>query len=74
MVKTLQQKIEELENQGWEYDDDFRMPTKQAGTLVQLCVMKKGNEYREINSKTKTICKIKKRMSEIDCERADISY
>ena len=46
---TLQEKIAELELQGWEYDDDFRMPSGQGNTLSQLTVVKKGNYYKSIS-------------------------
>ena len=42
-MKSLQEKIAELELQGWIYDNDFRVETHQKGTLAQLCVMKKSN-------------------------------
>lgn len=71
-MKTLQEKIEELEKQGWVYDDDFRVTTHISNNLRQLRVLKKGNEYREINSKTKRILKAKKLMSEIECMRAGV--
>lgn len=50
MAKTIKEKIEKLEVEGWEYDDKFTMPTGKGSTLVQMMALKKGNEYRRIEN------------------------
>ena len=47
MKKTLQEKIQELEAQGWEYQGDFRLHVK-GNTFVQLMALVKDNQYRVI--------------------------
>lgn len=60
-MKTLQEKIQELEMQGWEYDDDFRI-VAQGNTLVSLIVLKRDGYYRSIDRFTKKINRAKKYM------------
>ena len=60
-VKTLDEKIEEMEKDGWVYDDDFRVDTHIQGTMAQLRVIRKDFEndnelvtlYRTINANGK---------------------
>ena len=57
-VKTFEERIEEMEKDGWVYDNDFRVDTHMKGTMVQLRVMRKDFEndndlitlYRTINN------------------------
>ena len=49
MTKTLQEKISDLTEQGWEYQDDFRLHVKD-NTFVQLIALVKDDQYRAIKN------------------------
>lgn len=63
-MKNLQERIAELENQGWTYENEFRLATGKGNILVQFMAMTKGNEYRKIENGK--IYAAKKIMTEIE--------
>ena len=48
-MKTLQEKIQELENEGWVYAPEFRLTVKE-NTLVQFIALTKNNQYKKIEN------------------------
>lgn len=50
MIKNLQERIEELEAQGWTYENEFRLATGQGNTLVQFMALTKDGYYRKIEN------------------------
>lgn len=48
MSKNLQERIAELEAQGWTYEHEFRLPTGHGVTLVQFMALTKDGQYRKI--------------------------
>jgi hypothetical protein len=65
-MKTLQEKIEELESDGWLYEDEFRLLTSKNNTSVQFMALTKKGFYRKIENGK--IQKGKQYMSDEDIE------
>jgi hypothetical protein len=69
---NLQERIKEFENEGWTYENEFKLATGKGNTLVQFMALTKDGYYKKIDKGR--IGPAKQYMSDIDIEALKSSW